>query len=93
MEQRSLALSITEGNREWETGFRKFLENIPGMQGAEPEFRQGIEVEDNAVVLTCPHPKPSDGGISEKALVLEFVQSGTADGAEAVPVYPAFCQK
>ena len=77
LEQRRVELPNTDEIKEYVADFREFLKEgtFPERKALIRNFVEGIEVNADEAVLTYTIPMPSDGGTSESASVLDFVQS------------------
>ncbi len=80
--QRKVELPGTAEITGYVADFRALLQRgtFPDRKALLRNFVQGIEVVDDAATLTYTVPMPADGGRSEAAPVLDFVQSGPPKG-------------
>ena len=76
--QRKVELPTSEEIRAYMADFRSFLEEgtFPERKALIRNFVQGIEVSGDEAELTYTIPMPAGGVTSERAAVLDFVQSG-----------------
>ena len=78
LEQRKVDLPTSEEIRVYVADFREFLEEgtFPERKALIRNFVQGIEVSGDEAELTYTIPMPAGEVTSERAAVLDFVQSG-----------------
>ena len=86
LEQRRIDLPTSEEIRAYVADFREFLEEgtFPERKALIRNFVQGIEVSGDEAELTYTIPMPAGGVTSERAAVLDFVQSGPPSAAWCV---------
>ena len=91
--RRKVDLPTSEDIRAYVADFWEFLEGgtFPERKALIRNFVQGIEVSGDEAELTYTIPMPAGGATSERAAVLDFVQSGLPEltclgsGAGLVP--------
>ncbi len=81
-----MELPTSQEIRAYVADFRSFLEEgtFPERKALIRNFVQGIEVSGDEAELTYTIPMPAGGVTSERAAVLDFVQSGPLRGIRTV---------
>ncbi len=84
LEERRIELPTSDEIRAYVADFREFLEEgtFPERKALIRHFVQGIEVSGDEAELTYTIPMPAGGVTSERAGVLDFVQSGPPSRTE-----------